>query len=191
MVNIVAIIRDDWSESGWSAPGKPGDLAPRFAGFAAEARALLAMPERWQKWALFDRAPSLPRRKGPVTLIGDAAHPMLPFLAQGANQAIEDAVALATCLREVDRPGIPHALARYQRIRQARTNEVHRISRANTVALHLPDCAEQRRRDAAFAAPSASSSQDWIYSYDAEAAVTAELSEGEQPWTVSEVGSPL
>jgi salicylate hydroxylase len=167
------------------------DLAAAYPGWHPEVQALISAPESVSRWALHDRDLLSRWSTDRVTVIGDAAHPMLPFLAQGANQAIEDAVALATCLREVDRPGIPHALARYQRIRQARTNEVHRISRANTVALHLPDCAEQRRRDAAFAAPSASSSQDWIYSYDAEAAVTAELSEGEQPWTVSEVGSPL
>ena len=65
MINIVAIVRDDWHEPGWSAPGKPGDLAPRFAGFAPAARALIAMPERWQKWALFDRRAAAPSRAGP------------------------------------------------------------------------------------------------------------------------------
>src|SRR3954449_2717368 len=55
MVNIVALVRDDWHEPGWSGPAKPADLGPRFAGFAPAARALIALPERWQKWALFDR----------------------------------------------------------------------------------------------------------------------------------------
>jgi salicylate hydroxylase len=136
MVNIVAIIRDDWNESGWSAPGKPGDLAPRFAGFAAEARTLLAMPERWQKWALFDRAPSLPRRKGPVTLIGDAAHPMLPFLAQGGAMGIEDAAVLAQCLAHAGED-IARALRRYERTRRRRVARVQREARRNSWRYHL------------------------------------------------------
>ena len=78
-------------------------MRARFARFAPQARALIAMPERWQKWALFDRPAGRPRRKDPVTLIGDAAHPMLPFLAQGGAMAIEDAAVLAHCLEQRDR----------------------------------------------------------------------------------------
>lgn len=171
----------------WSALGRVVDLIAAYTGWHPEVRALTSAPESVSRWALHDRD-LLPRwSTGRVTVIGDAAHPMLPFLAQGANQAIEDAVALATCLRDVDRAGIPHALARYQRIRQPRTNEVHRVSRANTGALHLPDGAEQRSRDAAFAATPALAAQDWIYGYDAEAAVTAEV-RGEESWTASGVG---
>jgi salicylate hydroxylase len=135
MVNIVAIIRDDWNAPGWSAPGKRTELAPRFAGFAAEVRALLAMPERWQKWALFDRAPALPRRRGPVTLIGDAAHPMLPFLAQGGAMGIEDAAVLARCLREDD--DIARAMRSYERTRQRRVARVQREARRNAWRYHL------------------------------------------------------
>jgi salicylate hydroxylase len=135
MVNIVAIIRDDWNAPGWSAPGKRTELAPRFAGFAAEVRALLAMPERWQKWSLFDRAPALPRRRGPVTLIGDAAHPMLPFLAQGGAMGIEDAAVLARCLREDD--DIARAMRSYERTRQRRVARVQREARRNAWRYHL------------------------------------------------------
>jgi salicylate hydroxylase len=135
MVNIVAIIRDDWHEPGWSAPGRPRELAPRFADFATQARALLALPERWQKWALFDRAPSLPRREGPVTLIGDAAHPMLPFLAQGGAMAIEDAAVLGQCLAHGD--DVARALRRYERTRQRRVARVQREARANSWRYHL------------------------------------------------------
>jgi salicylate hydroxylase len=134
MVNVVAIIRDDWHEPGWSAPGRFTDLAPRFAGFAAEARALLALPERWQKWALFDRAPSLPRREGPVTLIGDAAHPMLPFLAQGGAMAIEDAAVLAQSLRDAE-PA--RALRAYEDLREHRVARVQKEARANSWRYHL------------------------------------------------------
>jgi salicylate hydroxylase len=136
MVNIVAIIRDDWNESGWSAPGRFGDLAPRFASFAPQARALLALPERWQKWALFDRAPSLPRRVGPVTLVGDAAHPMLPFLAQGGAMAIEDAAVLGQCLARAG-DDIARAMRRYERTRRRRVARVQREARRNAWRYHL------------------------------------------------------
>jgi salicylate hydroxylase len=136
MVNIVAIIRDDWSESGWSAPGRFADLAPRFASFAPAVRALLALPERWQRWALFDRAPSLPRRKGPVTLVGDAAHPMLPFLAQGGAMGIEDAVVLGQCLAHAG-DDIARAMRSYERTRQRRVARVQREARRNAWRYHL------------------------------------------------------
>ena len=136
MINIVAIIRDTWNEPGWSAPGRPGDLAPRFAGFAPEARALLALPERWQKWALFDRAPSLPRRVGPVTLIGDAAHPMLPFLAQGGAMGIEDAAVLGQCLARGG-DDIARAMRSYERTRRRRVARVQREARRNAWRYHL------------------------------------------------------
>ena len=114
----MAIVRDDWHEPGWSAPGKRASLAPRFARFAPQARALIAMPERWQKWALFDRRPAARARKVRSTLIGDAAHPMLPFLAQGGAMAIEDAAVLAHCLeRETVDPA--HALRAYESQRRA------------------------------------------------------------------------
>jgi salicylate hydroxylase len=135
MVNIVATIRDDWHEPGWSAPGKPGDLAPRFAGFAPAARALIAMPERWQKWALFDRAPARIRAKGPVTLLGDAAHPMLPFLAQGGAMAIEDAAVLANCL-ERDEDTV-QALRSYEWSRRRRVARAQREARRNSWRYHL------------------------------------------------------
>lgn len=135
LVNIVAIIKDTWSESGWSAPGKFAELAPRFADFAPQAHTLLALPERWLKWALFDRAPSLPRREGPVTLIGDAAHPMLPFLAQGGAMAIEDAAVLAQCLARDEDPA--RALRRYEDLRESRVARVQNEARANSWRYHL------------------------------------------------------
>jgi salicylate hydroxylase len=134
-LNIVAIIRDDWHEPGWSAPGKPAALAPRFAGFAPAARALIALPERWQKWALFDRPARRVRAQGPVTLLGDAAHPMLPFLAQGGAMAIEDAAVMAQCLGRGDDPA--HALRAYESARQRRVARVQREARQNSWRYHL------------------------------------------------------
>ena len=134
-INIVAIVRDDWHEPGWSAPGQQGELAARFAGFVPQARALIAMPDRWQKWALFDRPPGRPRTRDPVTLIGDAAHPMLPFLAQGGAMAIEDAAVLASCLgRDED---VVRALRTYERTRRTRVARAQREARRNSWRYHL------------------------------------------------------
>jgi len=134
-INIVAIVRDDWHEPGWSAPGRQGELAPRFAGFAPQARALIAIPDRWQKWALFDRPPGRPRTKDPVTLLGDAAHPMLPFLAQGGAMAIEDAAVLAACLsRDED---TTRALRAFERARRVRVARAQHEARRNSWRYHL------------------------------------------------------
>jgi salicylate hydroxylase len=172
-ISLAATVPDPhWGAESWSARGRVADLAEAYAGWNAEVRALTSAPDTVSRWALYDRD-CLPQwATERITVVGDAAHPMLPFLAQGANQAIEDAAALAACLRDAGRPGIAAALARYEQIREPRTSEVHRISRANTVALHLPDGAEQRRRDDVLAAHAGLAGQDWIYGYDAEAAVT-------------------
>jgi salicylate hydroxylase len=135
MVNIVAIVRDDWHEPSWSAAGKTSELTPRFAGFAPAARALIALPERWQKWALFDRPPARIRANGPVTLLGDAAHPMLPFLAQGGAMAIEDAAVLAQCL-ERDEDTV-QALRTYESTRRPRVARAQREARRNSRRYHL------------------------------------------------------
>ncbi len=135
-VNIVAIIRDEWHEQGWSVPGKPSEVAARFAGFAPQARALIGAADHWLKWALFDRPPGRPRRKGPVTLLGDAAHPMLPLLAQGGAMAIEDAAVLAHCL-EHDSTAPEQALRAYESRRRARVARVQREARRNAWRYHL------------------------------------------------------
>ena len=122
LINIVAIVRDKWNETGWSAAGERSDILRHFARWtwAASARELVALPEQWQKWALFDRSAPFRNDSGPVTLIGDAAHPTLPFLAQGAGLAIEDAAVLAHMLgRYLDDPA--DALRGYEGARWHRT----------------------------------------------------------------------
>src|SRR5262249_48994070 len=93
---------DDWREPGWSATGERAEILARYRApmWSAVPRALLAAPEHWQKWALYDRPPLVRWGKGAVTLVGDAAHPMLPYLAQGAAMAIEDAAVLAQRLAD-------------------------------------------------------------------------------------------
>jgi salicylate hydroxylase len=104
-------------------------------GFPAEVRALIAVPDRWQKWALFDRPTGRPRAEGPVALLGDAAHPMLPFLAQGGAMAIEDAAVLARHLeRDED---IARALRSYEQARRHRVARAQREARRNSWGYHL------------------------------------------------------
>lgn len=176
-ISMAATVPDpQWGAESWSARGRTEDLAHAYLGWHPEVRAVTSAPDTIGRWALHDREPLHRWSTDRITLVGDAAHPMLPFLAQGANQAIEDAVALAVCLRECRRGEtgqIAAALVRYEQARAQRTGEVHRISRSNTTALHLPDGPEQRRRDDALAAQTLLTDQEWIYGYDAEAALVA------------------
>ena len=135
-VNIVAIIRDDWQSPGWSEPGARADVLARFSGWAAEPRALMAIPDSWSKWALFERPALRAWTAGPVTVLGDAAHPILPFLAQGGAMAIEDAAVLADCLaRWPDRPAL--AFETYEGLRRSRTQRVAQESHFNGIIYHL------------------------------------------------------
>ena len=137
LVNVVAIV-DGAPEAGaedWARPGDGATLLARFSGWDRQAHALLAAAESWRVWPLFDR-PALPRwSAGPVTLLGDAAHPMLPFLAQGAAQAIEDAGALGEAWSAA-RPFAAVALA-YERRRRPRATRVQRDSARQGAVYHL------------------------------------------------------
>jgi 2-polyprenyl-6-methoxyphenol hydroxylase-like FAD-dependent oxidoreductase len=138
LVNIVAIVRDNWHEPGWSTNGERAEILARFpAGmWPAAARQMLAVPELWRKWALFDCSPLGGWGKGPVTLLGDAAHPMLPYLAQGAAMAIEDAAVLAKELAQTpDEPAA--AMRRYEAGRRRRTARVQRAARNNGLIYHM------------------------------------------------------
>jgi len=138
LLNVVAIIRDNWREPGWSAPGERADILARYAApmWSAPTRAILAAPQHWQKWALYDRAPLARWGKGAVTLLGDAAHPMLPYLAQGAAMAIEDAAVLAQRLADT-RSDPAAAMRRYERQRRARTARAQRAARRNGIVYQL------------------------------------------------------
>jgi salicylate hydroxylase len=138
MINIVAIVNDCWKQEGWTAIGQPDALLARLrpADWHASARALLGVPDHWQKWALYDHAPLQGPLSGPVTLLGDAAHPVLPFLAQGAALAIEDAWILAEAIA-ASPDDLASAMRVFEAHRYARTCRVQRAARANGAIYHL------------------------------------------------------
>ena len=138
LINVVAIVRDDWSGASWNEPGLRSELLERFPTgmWPPVTRSLLAAPARWHKWALHDRPPLRRWGKGPVTLLGDAAHPMLPYLAQGAAMAIEDAAVLAARLAETP-DDLAGAMRRYERARRRRTARAQRAARRNGTVYHM------------------------------------------------------
>jgi salicylate hydroxylase len=154
------------SES-WSATGDPDDLVRAFDGWAEPIAELVGAVGQIRRWALHDRDPLPGWSAGRITVLGDAAHPMLPFMAQGANQAIEDAVDLAACLAGARRDELPDRLAGYETSRLPRTAAIQRGSRGNANLLHLADGAAQQARDRAIRESAALSQRAWLYDYDA------------------------
>ncbi len=170
LVNLVAFTpAGDFDVESWESRGRVEDLAAEFAGWDSRLEALIAGAGEVGRWALLDRDPIRTWTAGRLALLGDAAHPMFPFFAQGAGQAVEDAAALAVCLAE---PGasVPQALARYEAVRVPRAARVQVASRGRQGHHHLPDGPEQRARDASFAGDDPLAHNDWLYSHDAEAA---------------------
>lgn len=140
MRNIVAVVeRPDWRDEGWSQPGDPADLRAAFGHFGGPVPDWLATVDQVSLWGLFRHPVAAhwqrPAGQGPaLALIGDAAHPTLPFLAQGAVMAIEDAWVLAACLSEDE---LTPALARYQALRQPRCQRIVKAANDNARNYHL------------------------------------------------------
>ena len=168
LINIVAIVHDEWNESGWSAAGDPAEILRHFArwSWSEKARALIARPDRWLKWALYDRNTPFRGSKMPVTLIGDAAHPMLPFLAQGAGMAIEDAAVLADMLAKyLDDPS--DALRAYEGARWHRTMRAQQAARrqARIYGLSGPEAFVRNLAMRAMGGEKLRARYDWLYSW--------------------------
>ncbi len=159
----------EWRTESWLAEGNIADLARAYEAWDQDVLRVVYAADHVTRWALNERDGHWGR--GRVTLIGDAGHSSLPFLAQGANQAIEDAVVLAACLRAVSTETIPDALRKYEERRRARIAQIQSIVRGRNVSIHLPDGDQQRQRDASLTNMLDLRSSAWLYGYDAEEAV--------------------
>jgi salicylate hydroxylase/6-hydroxynicotinate 3-monooxygenase len=132
----------------WSAKGDVKELRKAFSGFHRQVEQVLAACPDVHKWAIVDRAALDRWTDRNVTLLGDACHPMTPYMAQGAAMAIEDAAVLSRCLDGVEREGIADAFRRFEATRKERTTRIQQTSRANTWL-------------------SGKTNADWVYGYNA------------------------
>jgi salicylate hydroxylase len=128
LFNLVAVFHSSKYDEGWNTFGDPAELTERFRDACPQVRELLGKIETWKMWVLCDREPVKNWTDRRVTLLGDAAHPMLQYLAQGAGQAIEDAVVLREALRFA-RGDVPLAFQKYQQARYLRTGRVQLTAR--------------------------------------------------------------
>ncbi|MEL4072404.1 FAD-dependent monooxygenase [Ochrobactrum sp. GPK 3] len=145
---FATIPQSDWVEEGWTLPGDVNELREAYKGFHPEARALLDACEQVTRSALHVRDPMAQWAKGRVTVMGDAAHPMVPFMAQGACMAIEDGVVLARALKNKSSNAVNDALVAFETARKERTARVQQNSLAN-------DWLKEK------------GNADWVYAYKA------------------------
>jgi salicylate hydroxylase len=166
LLNFVCFVPADQAKrESWSAPGDPDALRAAFAGWASPVTGLLAEVDATFWWGLYDREPLAEWANGRLALLGDAAHPMLPHLGQGANQSIEDAFALAAVLKDASAADVPAALRRYAAVRRRRTDVVQEGSRRNGERYdQVNRTAESRDREIA----DTRKLRAWIYDYDIE-----------------------
>lgn len=172
----IAVPGDGRDPESWTAEATPEAALDVVEGWNARARGLIAATERTLLFPLYDREPVTRLAFGNVTLIGDAAHPMLPFMSQGAGQGIEDAWVLACLLADRSERAVADRLEMYQSLRVERTRQLQLLSRANSDMFHHDDGEEQRRRDADLKAGAmAPEAFDWLFGYDAAEVVAGAL----------------
>jgi salicylate hydroxylase len=167
-IAVVVILDEDWQEEDWSAPADIAKLHDGLARFAPALRTALAAAKDWRRWALFDGDPLDTWSRGRVTLLGDAAHPLLPFLAQGGSLALEDAVTLAEALAGAAN-NVEGALAAYEKARRSRTARVMSAARLNGRVYHLSGVAALARNAALRVVPPKRimAGYDWVYGWKA------------------------
>jgi salicylate hydroxylase len=176
LVNVVATApADGWPAASWTRAGRTGDVLRGYDGWHPRVRATLAAADRVTCWALHDAPAPARLRTRRLAVAGDAAYPMLPFGALGANQAIEDAVALAGCLTGAGPAGVPAALHRYEQVRLPRRIRVGEAVRDNASNHHLADVAARRRRDRDIRADQHPRHRDWLYGYDVGSEVESDV----------------
>ncbi len=168
LVNVVVITADDWSGPGWSEPASRIDLLARLSSrrWAPQAHSVFRAPDAWLKWALYETEPLASFAHGTAALLGDAAHAMLPFLAQGAAMAIEDGAVAAQCLaRMPDDPAA--AWESYSAIRRRRTRKVQRFAARNGKRYHRGGAAAMLRNTAMrlLGGERLLQNYDWLYDW--------------------------
>jgi salicylate hydroxylase len=173
-INVVAVVPGTWNRPGWSTPGEANELRDVFAApvWPGPARMMIGAVDAWKKFALFTVPDGGQWTKGTIALLGDAAHAMLPFAAQGAAMAIEDAMVLAKCLGETQHesgPSIPAAMQRYAKARRARVARIARTARRNGAIYHLsgPMALARDLTIKAMGPQRMLARQDWIYDWKA------------------------
>jgi salicylate hydroxylase len=165
-MNIV-VAGETHGDSGRGAPAAPADVLACMGEAVPALAALLRVPEDWRQWPAADRAPAIRWGEGPVTLLGDAAHPALPYLAQGAVMALEDAVILGHCI--ASEPTIAQAFRAYERQRCSRVARLARLSRRQGRIYHLAGPLRLARNAVMSAMPPGLFLRqlDWLYSWQA------------------------
>jgi salicylate hydroxylase len=174
LINVVAHYDDDtYRHESWVTECDRDEVLQRYAGWHESLLRLFEAGQTWYKWALYDRDPIPAWTKGRVSLLGDAAHPMLPYLGQGACQALEDGAVLANAMSTSPSDPVA-ALADYERIRRPRASQVVLTARARGVSNHLTSRWAALRRDAAIAVRRRLNRRDtdgrgaaWLTEYDA------------------------
>ena len=164
LFNLVAVFHSNRYEEGWNTFGDPAELHERFAATCEPVRTLLGKIESWRMWVLCDRPPIKNWTKDRITLLGDAAHPMLQYLAQGAAMATEDAVCLADKVVQA-RGDYPAAFQAYQQERYLRTGRVQIMARVYGEFYHAAGVARELRNQmlGSRTPKEALDSMEWLY----------------------------
>ena len=170
ILNFVAVIeRDDWRVESWTVPGTTEECLRDLAPWHEDVKTIARNIDIPFKWALLGREPLDHFADGRVCVMGDAAHPTLPFLAQGANMALEDAIVVARCLEAYD--DVADALRHYEIARLTRTAAIVRGSADNTKRFHNPALGDAAGAaayvDREFQPEKVAQRYDWLYEYDA------------------------
>jgi len=173
MMNFISFVeRDDWQVESWTVEGTKGELGDDFRGWHEDVHTLIDRLDTPYKWALMVRGPMERWTQGRVTLLGDACHPTLPFLGQGAVMAIEDAYVVASCLSKYAKEPLL-GLARYQDLRRDRTAAVVRKAHENRRQAFSPALADENAVALSVAREwqqvRLQERMDWLYTYDATA----------------------
>lgn len=167
-IAVVVIIDENWQEEDWGAPADRSRLMAALEHFSPQLQTALAAAPDWRRWALLDADPLSTWSRGRVTLLGDAAHPIQPFLAQGGAMALEDALTLADCLH-ANSANAEAAFLAYENARKRRTARVVSASRRNGRIYHLSGLAALARNAVLRTLPGARvlASFDWLYGWTA------------------------